>query len=64
MDKKFVLFGVLASILIGGSFGIFTIDSSFAQDVSDTREDSEANTKQLDKIFLIPEKILKRIKNN
>ncbi len=49
MDKKFALFGILASILIGGSFGIFTIDDSFAQDISDTREDSEAYKKQLEK---------------
>ncbi len=49
MDKKFALFGILASILIGGSFGIFTIEDSFAQDISDTREDSEAYKKQLEK---------------
>jgi len=49
MDKKFVLFGILASILIGGSFGIFTIDESFALDHSDSREDSEAYKKQLEK---------------
>ena len=49
MGKKFVLFGILASILIGGSFGIFTIEDSFAQDISDTREDSEAYKKQLEK---------------
>jgi len=49
MDKKFVLFGILASILIGGSFGIFTIEDSFALDHSDSREDSEVYKKQLEK---------------
>ena len=49
MDKKFVLFGILASILIGGSFGIFTIEDSFALDHSDSREDSESYKKQLEK---------------
>jgi len=49
MDKKFVLFGILASILIGGSFGIFTIEDSFALDHSDSRDDSESYKKQLEK---------------
>ncbi len=41
MDKKFVLFGV-ASILIGGSFGIFIIEDSFAQNLYVSKDDSEA----------------------
>ena len=49
MDKKIVLFGILASILIGGSFGIFTIEDSFALNHSVSREDSEAYKKQLEK---------------
>ncbi len=49
MDKKSVLFGILASILIGGSFGIFTIEDSFALNHSVSREDSEAYKKQLEK---------------
>jgi len=49
MDKKFVLFGILASILIGGSFGIFIIEDSFAQNLSVSTEDSEAYKKQLEK---------------
>ena len=32
MNKKFVLFGILTSILIGSSSGIFTIENSFAED--------------------------------
>ncbi len=49
MDKKFVLFGVLASILLGGSFGIFPIENSFAQDLSESEEYSEAYEKELEK---------------
>ncbi len=49
MDKKSVLFGILASILIGGSFGTFPIVDSFAQNLSVSREDSEAYQKQLEK---------------
>jgi len=48
MDKNSVLLGILASILIGGVFGIFIIEDSFAQNPS-VREDSEANKKQLEK---------------
>ena len=49
MDKKFVLFSILASVLIGGSFGIFPIENSFAQDLSESEEDSEAYEKELKK---------------
>jgi len=49
MDKKFVLFGILASILIGGSFGIFTVEDSFAQNLYVSRDDSEAYKKQQEK---------------
>ncbi len=49
MDKKFVLFGILASILIGGSFGILTIEDSFAQNLYVSKDDSEAYKKQLEK---------------
>ncbi len=49
MDKKFVLFGILASILIGGSFGIFFIEDSFAQNLYVSRDDSEAYKKQQEK---------------
>ncbi len=49
MDKKYVLFGILASILIGGSFGIFTIEDSFAQNLYVSQDDSEAYKKQLEK---------------
>ncbi len=46
MNKNFVLFGILASILMGGSFGSFLIVDSFADDVtSDKIKDSKANKK-------------------
>jgi len=32
LDKKFVLFGILASVLIAGSSGIFSINDSFADE--------------------------------
>ena len=51
MDKKFVLFGILASILVGSSLGLIPIQNSFADDdnLSVSREDSEAYKKQLEK---------------
>ncbi|MFQ5476744.1 MAG: hypothetical protein ACE5DT_06925, partial [Nitrosopumilus sp.] len=50
MDKKFVLFGILASVLIGGSFGIIPVGDSFADDnLSVSTEDSEAYKKQLER---------------
>ncbi|GBH34343.1 hypothetical protein NZNM25_11340 [Nitrosopumilus zosterae] len=50
MNEKFVLFGVLIAILMGGSFGIFSIEDSFAEDnLSVSREDSEAYKKQIEK---------------
>ena len=50
MDKKFVLFGILASVLIGGSFGMIPIGDSFADDnLSVSTEDSEAYKKQLER---------------
>jgi|GEM_PF-2674448 len=49
MNKNFVLFGILASILMGG-FGLFSINDAFAEDnLSVSREDSEAYKKQLEK---------------
>ena len=49
MNKNFILFGILASILMGG-FGLFSINDSFAEDnLSVSREDSEAYKKQLEK---------------
>ena len=49
MNKNFVVFGILASILMGG-FGLFSINDSFAEDnLSVSREDSEAYKKQLEK---------------
>ena len=51
MNKNFVLFSILASILIGGSFGLFSIGDSFAEDnLSVSREDSKAYQKQLEKL--------------
>ncbi|MCV0401264.1 MAG: hypothetical protein K5777_04730 [Nitrosopumilus sp.] len=50
MNKNFILFGILASILMGGSFGLFSINDSFGDDdpfVS--REDSDDYKKQLEK---------------
>ena len=48
MDKKFVLFGILASFLLGGLFGQFSINESFADDnLSVSREDSDAYQKQI-----------------
>ena len=50
MDKKFVLFGILASVLIGGSFGMIPIGDSFADDnLSVSTENSEAYKKQLER---------------
>ncbi len=51
MDKNFVFFGVLASILIGGSLGVFPVTSSFAEDddLHVSAEDSEAYKKQLER---------------
>ena len=50
MNKNFVFFSILASILIGGSFGLFSIGNSFAEDnLSVSREDSKAYQKQLEK---------------
>lgn len=31
MNKNFVFFPILISILIGGSFGLFSIEDSFAE---------------------------------
>ncbi|AJW70115.1 hypothetical protein [Nitrosopumilus adriaticus] len=48
MDKKFVLFGILASFLLGGLFGQFSINDSFADDnLSVSREDSDVYQKQI-----------------
>ncbi|MBT8173535.1 MAG: hypothetical protein KJN83_05720 [Nitrosopumilus sp.] len=48
MDKKFVLFGILTSILLGGIFGLFSINESFADDnLSVSRENSDAYQKQI-----------------
>jgi hypothetical protein len=50
MNKNFVLFGILASILMGGAFGSFSIVDSFADDVSsDKIKDSKTNKKLEDK---------------
>ena len=50
MTGKFVLFGILASILLSGSFGFFSINTSFADDnLSVSKENSEAYQKQLEK---------------
>ncbi|MHA7646596.1 hypothetical protein [Nitrosopumilus sp. S4] len=48
MDKKFVFFGIMASILLSGSFGIFSIDESFAQNISD-KDTSDKIDKQIEK---------------
>jgi len=51
MNKNFTFFAILASILIGSSFGLFSIGNSFADDdnLSVSREDSKAYQKQLEK---------------
>ncbi|MGY5147114.1 MAG: hypothetical protein ACW9W4_03865 [Candidatus Nitrosopumilus sp. bin_7KS] len=50
MNKNFIFFGILASILIGSSFGLFSIENSFAEeDIPINQENSKANQKQLDK---------------
>ncbi|MCV0392865.1 MAG: apolipoprotein A1/A4/E family protein [Nitrosopumilus sp.] len=49
MDKKFVFFGIMASILLGGSFGIFSIDESFAQNTTD-KDDFDKFEKQIEKV--------------
>ncbi|WP_179371403.1 hypothetical protein [Nitrosopumilus ureiphilus] len=50
MDKKFVLSGILTSILLGGILGQFSIEDSFADDnLSVSREDSDAYQKQIEK---------------
>jgi len=50
MTRKFVLFGILASILLSGSFGFLSTNTSFADDnLSVSRENSEAYQKQLEK---------------
>jgi myosin heavy subunit len=51
MNKNFTFFAILASILIGSSFGLFSIEDSFAEDddLSVSREDSKAYQKQLEK---------------
>ena len=50
MNKKFVLFGILATILMGGSLGL-PINNAFAEDdnLSVSTEDSEAYKRQLEK---------------
>ena len=51
MNKNFVFFAILASILIGNSFGLFSIENSYAEDnLSVSREDSEAYQKQLEEL--------------
>ena len=51
MNKNFTFFAILASILIGSSFGLVSIENSFADDdnLPVSREDSEAYQKQLEK---------------
>lgn len=50
MSKNFTFFGILASILIGSSFGLFSIENLFAEvDFSESQDDSKAYQKQLDK---------------
>ena len=50
MEKKFVIFGFLASILIGSLFGITNFPNSFADDnLTVSRENSDAYEKQLEK---------------
>ena len=51
MNRNFTFFAILASVLIGSSFGLFSIENSFADDddLSVSREDSEAYKKQLEK---------------
>jgi hypothetical protein len=47
MNKNFVLFGILASILMGGSLGPLSINDSFAEDnLYVSTEDSEAYKEQ------------------
>ena len=47
MNKKFILFGILTSVLLGGSFGIFSLEDSFADDdVSINSDDAESIKKQ------------------
>ena len=51
MNKNSPLFAILASILIGSSFGLFSIENSFADDnLSVSRENSKAYQKQLEKL--------------
>jgi myosin heavy subunit len=50
MDKNFILLSILASVLMGSSFGLFSINDSFADDnLSVSTKDSEAYQKQSDK---------------
>ena len=47
MNKNFTFFTILALILIGSSFGLFSIENSFADDdnLSANREDSKTYQK-------------------
>ncbi|MCV0431085.1 MAG: hypothetical protein K5781_05855, partial [Nitrosopumilus sp.] len=46
MNKNFIMFGILASILMGGSLGLFSINDSFADDDNSiNREDSKVDKK-------------------
>ena len=51
MDIKVVFFGVLATILLSGSSGVFSIENSFADEdnLKVSTEDSEAYKKQLER---------------
>jgi hypothetical protein len=47
MDKNFVVFSILASVLISSSFGLLSLNDSFAEDnLSVSAEDSEAYQKR------------------
>ena len=46
MKTNFILVSILATILIGGTFGLFLIDDAFAQNLYVSSDDSEAYEKQ------------------
>ena len=42
MNENFTFFGILTSGLIGSSFGLFSIENSFVDDLPLSEEDSKA----------------------
>ncbi len=52
MNKNFIFFAILASILIDSSFGLFSIENSFADDdnLSVSRKDSKSISKTIGQV--------------